>query len=304
MRKNLMRFDWAMKRLLRSKANFGILEGFLSELFKANVKILELLESESNRTHEDDKQNRVDILAKLDGGEVVLIEIQVNNEYDYFYRMLFGVAKIITDHMNTGDLYEKVKKVYSVNILYFDLGHGQDYIYHGTTKFIGLHTHDELELNKKQRNLYEKEWVSQLYPEFYLLKVNQFNDLAKDTLDQWVYFLKNSEIKDSFNAKGIKEAKEKLNEINFSPSERKDHDKHIENLRYEASMLASNFKAGLVEGKAEGEKLGLEKGKVEGEKLGLEKGKLIIAKNLKDAGISIDLIQQTTGLTADEIQKI
>jgi len=48
--RTLISFDWAMKKLLRSKANFDILEGFLSELLKENLTILEILESESNKS--------------------------------------------------------------------------------------------------------------------------------------------------------------------------------------------------------------------------------------------------------------
>ena len=47
LRRRLISFDWAMKKLLRSKANFEILEGFLSELLKNNIHILEILESGS-----------------------------------------------------------------------------------------------------------------------------------------------------------------------------------------------------------------------------------------------------------------
>jgi len=41
MSKKLIRFDWAMKTLLRDKANFDILEGFLGALLNDdNIKIL------------------------------------------------------------------------------------------------------------------------------------------------------------------------------------------------------------------------------------------------------------------------
>lgn len=59
-----IRFDWAVKRLLRQKANFDVLEGFLTVLLGEEVKIIELLESESNQQSVDDKFNRVDIKAK------------------------------------------------------------------------------------------------------------------------------------------------------------------------------------------------------------------------------------------------
>ncbi len=69
---------------------------------------------------------------------------------------------------------------------------------------------------KGRKVLYQKEYVHQIYPEYYIIKVNQFNDIAKNTLDEWIYFLKNEEIKDSFHAKGLLEAKEKLDKFKTS----------------------------------------------------------------------------------------
>ena len=74
--RRLISFDWAMKRLLRSKAHFGILEGFLSELLREDIRILEILESESNKDTAVEKQNRVDLKARNAGGEIILIEVQ------------------------------------------------------------------------------------------------------------------------------------------------------------------------------------------------------------------------------------
>ena len=310
MSKNLVSFDWAMKKLLRSKANFGILEGFLSELLKQDVKILNLLESESNKDHKDDKQNRVDILVQVQNGEIVLVEVQVNNEYDYFYRILFGTSKIITEYLGKGDAYYKIKKVYSVNILYFDLGHGKDYVYHGTTNFIGIHAHDELDLSAKQKELYNKQCTSEIFPEYYLIKVNAFNDVAKDTLDEWIYFLKNEEVKDNFHAKGLAEVKEKLTEINLPESEKEEYKKYLEDLHYQASMVETNYHSGHLDGEKagvkKGEKIGIEKGKAEGEKIGIEKGKaegkIEIAKKMQNAGVSAELILQVTGIDIETLK--
>ena len=71
--KKLIRFDWAIKRLLRNKANFTVLEGFLSELFRTDLKINKILESESNPNSSDDKFNRVDILVEDSKGELIKI---------------------------------------------------------------------------------------------------------------------------------------------------------------------------------------------------------------------------------------
>lgn len=71
-----IRFDWAVKRLLRQKTNFGVLEGFLTILLGEEVKILELPESESNQQTAEEKFNRVDIKALNSKGEIIIVEIQ------------------------------------------------------------------------------------------------------------------------------------------------------------------------------------------------------------------------------------
>lgn len=114
-------FDWAIKRLLRQKANFSVLEGFLTVLIGEKVRIIEILESESNQQTVDDKFNRVDIKAKNDKDEIIIIEVQNTRELYYLERILYGVAKAITEHISLGERYYEVKKIYSISILYFDI---------------------------------------------------------------------------------------------------------------------------------------------------------------------------------------
>src|SRR3989304_9186591 len=300
MPRQLISFDWAMKRLLRNKANFGILEGFLSELLKQDIKILSLLESESNKEDRNGKLNRVDLLAELTTGEIVLIEVQVNSETDYFCRMLYGVSKIIVKHLKEKEPYSQIKKVYSINILYFDLGHGNDYVYHGTTSFMGIHKNDTLDLTEKQKNVFKKEKIHEIYPEYYLIKVNQFNEIAKDTLDQWIYFLKTEEIKDSFHAKGLIEAKEKLDSLKLNPQEKEEYKRYVENLTYQKSMVISNYEDGRVTGRYEGKIEGKIEGIAEGEAKGKIEGKIEVEKTMKKTGMTNEIIKHLTGLSADE----
>jgi predicted transposase/invertase (TIGR01784 family) len=233
--KQLIRFDWAMKRLLRHKANFDILEGFLSELLKENVTIKQILDGESNKNYDDDKHNRVDILVENAKEELVIIEIQNSKEYDYFHRMLYGTSKVITEHIKEGEAYALVRKVISITIAYFDLGQGKDYVYHGTNVFKGLHKGDILTLSDKQIMLYNKNEVYQIYPEYWVIKVGKFANRINDKLDEWIYFLKNSEVKDTFSAKGLKEAGLKLDEMKLSEKERKEYNAYLKRLRDIAS---------------------------------------------------------------------
>ena len=281
MSKQLIRFDWALKHLLRDKANFDVLEGFLSELLKFDLTIVQMGESEGNQTQEDDKFNRVDIIAHTSTDEIILIELQVDSELDYFHRMLYGVSKAISEYIKLGENYEKIRKVYSVNIVYFHLGQGIDYVYHGKTEFRGLHQNDILSLNHKQRQKYTVEAVHDIYPEYYILKINDFNDIAKDGLDEWIYFFKNNEIKDTFKAKGLEKAKETLDLNNMSEKEKITYQIHWENKRYEKSMLDGAKFEGKIEGK--------------------EERNIEVAKNLLNLGISVSDISKATGLSEAEI---
>jgi len=293
--KNLIRFDWAVKRLLRNKVNFGILEGFLSELIGEDIKIDSILESESNKDSKNDKFNRVDLLVKNSKEELIIIEVQNNREHDYLLRILFGTSKLLIENMNTGMVYSQVKKVISVNIVYFDLGQGEDYIYHGTTNFIGLNKKDTLKLSEDQQLLYKTETIAKIYPEYYVIKVNQFNELAKTTLDEWIYFFKTEEIKDEFKAKGIKQAKVELDILKLSETERKEYEKYIEQERYEESLIVSNYKVGELKGIEEERKRQEEKRRNE---------KNEIAKKSLKEGLSIDVISKITGLSKEEIENL
>ena len=219
MKKNYIRFDWAMKRLLRNKANYAVLEGLLTTLLNEKIIIKRLLESESNQEEEYDKYNRVDILAENSKDELILIEIQNNNEYAYFQRMLFGASKLVTEYINRGEGYEKVRKVYSINIVYFSLGQGKDIVYHGKTEFRGIHNGDLLELSPFQKQTFKVDAVSQLYPEYYILKVNDFNQVAKTPLEEWIYYLNTGEIPETATAPGLSEARERLQIAQMSKDE-------------------------------------------------------------------------------------
>ena len=234
-----IRFDWAIKKLLRQKANFEILEGFLSELLKEDMSIVEILESESNKISAIDKQNRVDILVKNSDGELILIEVQNEREHDYFHRMAYGTSKLITQYLSEGEPYENIKKVYSINIVYFNLGQGEDYIYEGTTQFVGVHKKDILALSKAQSEQYGLSTVSEIFPTYFVLKLNSFDDIARDTLDEWIYFLKNNEIKDEFKAKGIQKDKEMLRIDSLDPVEREEYDAFVKYQRIRQNEIKS-----------------------------------------------------------------
>ena len=234
-----IRFDWAIKRLLRQKANFEILEGFISEVIGIDITIVEILESQSNQIQIESKYNSVDILSKTTNGELVLIEVQNVNEYDYFHRMNFGQARLISEHIAIKSKYGELKKVYAINVVYFELGQGDDYFYEGKTEFKGKHTSSLLNLSLKQKTMFNLKKVSDIFAEYYIIKVNNFDDIAKDTLDEWIYFLKNNEIKTEFKAKGIQKANEALKIFKLNEQERIDYEAFVKSERITMGVLES-----------------------------------------------------------------
>ena len=272
-----IRFDWAMKRMLSDKANFRVLEGLLTTLLNEEIKIVNLLESESNQEEEYDKYNRVDMLAENSKKELILIEVQNNNEYAYFQRMLFGTSKLVTEYINRGEGYDKVRKVYSVNIVYFSLGHGKDIVYHGKTEFRGIHENDILELTPFQKQTFKVDAVSQLYPEYYILKVNDFNRVAKTPLEEWIAYLNTGQIDDEAKAPGLDAAREKLKIDNMTKDEKKAYYRHLDNI----VILRDNIKTERAEGRAE--------------------GITSVAIKMKKRGMPVKDIMEMTGLDEKEI---
>lgn len=311
MQENYIRFDWAMKRLLRDKANYVVLEGFLASLLGKRFKIHRFLESEGNQEDEEDKYNRVDILAESEDGELCIIEVQNSRELSYFHRMLYGVSKAITEYIGLGKPYEEVRKVYSINIVYFELGQGKDYVYHGKTEFVGLHQpHDTLKLSVRQNEKFfgnkeldvmKRKAASDLFPEYYVLRVNDFDKVATTPLDEWIEFLKTGNISAKAKAAGLPEARERLRVDALSDKDKQAYYRHMESVRHMKSL----FDTSRDEGYEEGMDMGLAKGMDMGLAKGLAKGRSErtkeIAKQLKAMGLTTEQIAQATGLTLDEI---
>ena len=327
--KRIVRFDWAVKRMLRDKANFGVLEGLMKVLIGEDLRIDEILESESNQDGFDDKFNRVDIKAKNSRGDIIIVEVQLTRELYYLERILYGVSKTVTEHISLGSKYDQVKKVYSINILYFDLGRGKDFLYHGTTQFRGVHTGDFLEVNTKEKGVISMRSPADIFPEYYLIRVNEFNDVATTPIEEWLDYLKNDHIKEDTKVPGLQEAREKLAYLRMTPEERHAYDRHIDNLMIQNDVIDTAREEGLAQGREEGIAQGREEGIAQGREEGIAQGReegiaqgiaqgreegiaqgiaqgrnaalVEMAKKLLAAGVDKQVVAQTTGLSVSEI---
>lgn len=281
-----IRFDWAVKRMLRDKANFAVLEGLVTVLIGTPIKILEILESEGNQENATDKFNRVDIKAKTEQGEIIIVEVQLTRQLYYLQRMLYGVSKAITEHIEIGDKYDKVKKVYSINILYFDLGQGDDYLYHGKTVFKGVHTGDLLKVNTREQDEIKMRVPEDVFPEYFIIRINNFNDVATTPIEEWIDYLKNGRIKEDTITPGLQEARKKLQYISMNEKERHAYEAHMDDIMVQNDVLDTAKMEGREEGRAEG----------------IKENTLAIARKMKAGGMSAATISEITGLSEEDIE--
>jgi hypothetical protein len=114
---------------------------------------------------------------------------------------LYRTSKAITEYIDEGQAYGKIKKVISITIAYFDLSQGQDYVYHGITEFKGLHDDDILNLSEPKMQIYQVGQVRKIHPEYWVIKAEKFDDAVQNKLDKRIYFLKMVRFKNIFQQK-------------------------------------------------------------------------------------------------------
>ena len=282
----LIRFDWAMKSILRDKANFDILEGFLSALLGQEVSIIEILESESNRSEMDQKLNRVDILIQDKLKQYIIVEVQNCHVTAYLERILLGVSKVIVENVKAGEDYREINKVVSISILYFNLGLGEDYVFHGKTEFRGLHNNEPLIFRRRRADQTLEQFQSQdIFPEYYLINVERFTDVMKTDLDEWIYLFKHATLPPNCQAKNLAKVRDKLDVLKMKPEERHSYEQYLMALVNEQDAIDTALNKGLQQGRQEG--------RLEGEDVKARE----IAKRMLEAGIDLETVATLTQLS-------
>ena len=270
MERTIISFDYAIKDILRDKANFDVLSGFLTELLEEPVTVQEILESEGGTKSEEGKVNRLDLKAKIDNGELAVFEIQYFDQIDFLGKVLFNACKAVVEQVSSGKMFD-IKKVYSVNIAYYDIGAKDEYVFVANlAEFKGVHFDEVIPFSQ---NLDPPSGVSKnIHPEYFLILPEKFDEKIRDEFgnvvsdvfkekiadkfDEWVYVLKNSAVKSDFTAAGIQAAGEKLDVLKMTPEQR---------AAYESNKIMDmSQKSQLYTAELKGEKRGLEKGRAEG----------------------------------------
>lgn len=166
--------------------------------------------------------------------------------------------------------------------------------------FKGLRKGDVLGLSASQRNKYNKQQAGELFPEYYLLKINNFDEVARDTLDEWIYYLKTSSLPKVFRAQGLAEVEEQLNFDAMTPEVKAKYMKHLEALNISESMLESAY----LEGQAVSFENGKVEGKLEGKLEGMRAAQWSMVKSAAERGLAVDIIASIVDVSVEEVQRI
>lgn len=199
--------------------------------------------------------------------------------------MLCANSKIIVEHQDLSEDFKNISKVISISILYFNLGLGDDYIYYGKTEFKGINTGNKFVV-KKRVNISEtlepkyKFIEKKIFPEYYLITVERYKNIVRKRIDEWIYMIKNNEVKDGSTSKNIDKAKQKLAKINMNVEQLKAYDKYLTNLAKDRDVVNTAKEEGKDERNIE------------------------IAKKMKIKGKPIAEIIEFTGLLKEQIDEL
>ncbi|OON93900.1 MAG: hypothetical protein ATN32_08585 [Candidatus Epulonipiscium fishelsonii] len=206
----------------------------------------------------------------IKGGKTI-VSIQHSKEEDYLGRMIWKTAKTILDRNKN---HTSIEKIISVNILYFNSCIGKGYVYKGEISF------------KDWQSIQTSELIvaRDIFPEYYLINVENFDNEAKNELDEWIYFFKHNEIREGAVSKILATTKERLSVTKMTEKERQEYEQYLNESKINVSVL-QNIKQ-------------------EGINQGVYQEKIEVAKKAIMKGLKIELIMEMTGLTFKEVEKL
>ena len=270
------KLDIVFQALFGEVGSERITKSFLETILNKKIEKIDLSKNPIlRREFKDDKLGVLDILVELDGKEKCNIEMQVMNSKNLIERILYYWSRIYARQIKTGEDYNLLEKTIIILITDFEIEGLTELDYHSRWKIIETKCRKKILTEKLEIDIIE------------LPKIKGREKENNKLLD-WLYFLENPKSRrvteKMEESKEIKEAVEKLDSL--SEDERM---QRIAELRQKAIMDEKAIYAkGLDDGR--------EEGKVHTKKE--------IAKNMLKKGIDIKDIEEITGLTKEEIEKV
>ena len=306
-----MKDDIMFKAFFSKIGNEKFLKDFLNSIIGGEIKIKKVIhDARLEQLAREQKYGVLDLDVELESGEIINIEMQMENHNNMEKRTTFYASKKITEQLSPKTKYSEMKKVIVIAILNYSFLKVPEYV----TKTVRVaEKHRDYEINNEIT--------------YYYIELEKFRNQNPDmtiTMNQWLAFIDMErgdllEMAEKENEL-IKEANENYNIlIGDDEVKRLAEVRLMSQLEEQAALesardrgtqegLEQGRKAGLEQGKKEGleqgKKEGLEQGKKEGLEQGIKEGQKKIAKKLKKSKMPIKEIKEITGLTEEEIEKL
>ena len=281
--RQLISFDYAIKYLLRDKGDYSVVEGFISALLKTkgykDVKIVALLESESNKEDRKSKRSLADLIVEDEDHHKYIIEIERNVKDSFIHKSLFNTSRLIVDNLAQREDYMQILKVFHISLLYFPIG-GNGAIYHGKTIIHEIETNEKLSVHIKNQETGEVFDATNILSEYFYISIPLFNDRLEKEIDDWLHVMKYDEVPKNYHSPYMAQVAEKLSILKMTPEERANYSYYQKKLYNDRDELQA--------------------AEVRGEARGIEKTVINMLKEKLD----VKLISSITGLSIDELLKL
>ena len=262
--------DLFVRYLLGKIGNEKMLEDMvnaaLSDFNFEEVKDLEIIDPYNLSENIDLKESIIDIKAKTKDNQTVIIEIQLCGNMDFVKRIFYYISKNIVNELKEGEDYKKLPRIISINLLNFNLDFGDEGKPHRCFKLIDTKNHGT-DLDFIQMHIIE----AKRFIEIIEKKLMGANPIMTKVIEEYKRFTSDDKLMRAYDARDAFLLGQKM-------------------------MLSREREEGFEEGMEKG----IEEGRLEGER---DKS-ILIAKNLKKAGLDIKFISENTGLTIKEIEKL
>ena len=281
--------DYAFKRVFGRNGNEGILKDFLESILDIEIKDIIIQNPEIPKNMRDSKIGILDVRAEINGKEIIEVEMQVQNQYNIDKRSHIYITKIYSDQLKEGDSYVKVKKVAVINILNFNYYERNSYHSVGRMKFENSKENEKVDMGYILEEQYVTDDLEMHFIE--LPKFRKKNPDISSKLDQWLWLICGEEekIKMAKNEnEKIKEAKSELEKLEMSAEDRELYELRLKAIRDEINIRESGYTDGMKDGEEKGKK----------------QKSIEIAKNMLKKQIPLELIEELTGISQSEIEKI
>ena len=276
--------DFGFKRIFGQEINKELTIDFLNLLLDGERHIADLTIHNPEIQPETEEERLVvfDLYCESDDGTRFIVEMQTARQSFFLSRSLYYQSRAIVAQGEKGkEWYYHLQPVYGIFFMDFTMPESS-----------GLRT-DVALMDMKTHKVFNPK-LRQIYLE--MPRFTKEADECENDFERWLYLIKNMRILKRMPFKAKRAVWDKLLEVaDVASLSQKEHE------AYQRALMNywdyhNTMEAAIQEGMEKGMEKGIEKGKTE--------GKIETARNLKQLGVSMDVIVQATGLSEAEIQQL